>query len=319
MDPVPRPLHSCRRRRSGQETVGGVAGCSTPHARAGHCQCRCTTNLFPRSASRDSSRAGRRQLAVGTKSWSPVFRQAPRSRSWRGVEGALKAGKEGFEYRASPWPAMYFDNLQRFSPDEPPGRGRLISLSDVYDFEPMPAVLEPAQRKHVLGLPANIWTEHIRTEERAAHMAFSHARQRWPSWFWCPRGGIGVDSWAPLLMERYRAIMGLPSADSAFAVDGEVVSGTNGARVKLATQSVLGQIRYIARWQRAHGAIGAVCGRTVSFCAAGRRIARRAVHRRQRRFRAARLCAGEKRLRGAAASNSSCARKTSRCRWKTMP
>lgn len=165
--------------------------------------------------------------------------------SWRGVEGALKAAKEGFDTVLSPWPAMYFDNLQRFSPDEPPGRGRLISLKDVYDFEPMPAVLEPAQRKHVLGLQANIWTEHIRTEERAAHMAFPRAaavaelgwsapaRRDW-------RGFVGR---LPKLMERYRA-MGLPYADSAFAVDGEVVSGTNGARVKLATQSGAGQIRY---------------------------------------------------------------------------
>jgi hexosaminidase len=39
----------------------------------------------------------------------------------------------------------------------------------------MPPSLAPDSRKHILGLQANIWTEHIRTEERVEYMAFPRA------------------------------------------------------------------------------------------------------------------------------------------------
>ena len=34
----------------------------------------------------------------------------------------------------SPWPTLYFDNRQGEGNDEPPGRGRTISVEDVYRF-----------------------------------------------------------------------------------------------------------------------------------------------------------------------------------------
>ncbi len=68
---------------------------------------------------------------------------------------------------SSPWPTLYFDNRQGAGVAEPPGRGRVIALEDVYRFDPMPPALAAAQRRHMLGLQANLWTEHIRTEDRA--------------------------------------------------------------------------------------------------------------------------------------------------------
>lgn len=95
--------------------------------------------------------------------------------SWRGIEGALKATSQGHDTVLAAHPTLYFDSRQAGSPDEPPGRGPIISLQDVYAFEPMPSAIAPESGHHVLGLQANVWTEHIRTEDRVAWMLFPRA------------------------------------------------------------------------------------------------------------------------------------------------
>jgi hexosaminidase len=95
--------------------------------------------------------------------------------SWRGVDGALSAAAKGYDTVLAAHPTLYFDNVQALSAREPPGRGRVVSLKDVYAFEPMPAAIAPEQRRHVLGVQGNVWTEHIRTEARVAWMAFPRA------------------------------------------------------------------------------------------------------------------------------------------------
>lgn len=95
--------------------------------------------------------------------------------SWRGLNGAVTAVGAGHDAVLSPWPTLYFDNRQGSGADEPPGRGQIISLRQVYDFDPMPASIAVDQRPHVLGLQANVWTEHIRTEDRVAYMTFPRA------------------------------------------------------------------------------------------------------------------------------------------------
>jgi hexosaminidase len=94
--------------------------------------------------------------------------------SWRGVEGAIAAAASGHDTVLSPQPVLYLDNRQGSSPDEPPGRGTAVSLEDVYHFDPLPGPLAQ-QQSHVLGLQANLWTEHVRTEQQAAYMTWPRA------------------------------------------------------------------------------------------------------------------------------------------------
>ena len=84
--------------------------------------------------------------------------------SWRGVEGAIAAAAAGHDAVLAAAPTLYFDNRPLDTP-RPPGRGPVVSVADVYRFDPAPAALTPAQREHILGVQANLWTEHIRTEE----------------------------------------------------------------------------------------------------------------------------------------------------------
>ena len=116
--------------------------------------------------------------------------------SWRGIEGALDAAAKGHDAILSPAPTLYFDNRQGAGADEPPGRGNLVTLETVYEFEPMPPAIKPEQRRHILGLQGNLWTEHIRTEARMAHMAFPRAAAIAELGWSRPSGATGTTSCA---------------------------------------------------------------------------------------------------------------------------
>ncbi|HEX6661551.1 MAG TPA: family 20 glycosylhydrolase [Sphingomicrobium sp.] len=166
--------------------------------------------------------------------------------SWQGTAGAVAAAKAGHDSVLSPAPILYFDNRQGFGDIEPPGRGNLVDLKSVYAFEPLPPELAPEERKHVLGLQGNLWTEHVRTEERAAwnlfprasavaEIGWSHPRRRDFADF--------IDRLVPQ-MERMRTL-GLAPAASAFAVNAESVftPPADAADFRLSSQSGL-EIRY---------------------------------------------------------------------------
>src|SRR5260370_14688345 len=97
--------------------------------------------------------------------------------SWHGVAGAHTAALAGNDTILAPWPTLYFDNRQSVLPTEPPGRLKVVSLEDVYRFEPRDATLSDIQRRRVLGIQANLWTEHMQTEERVEWMALPRAAE----------------------------------------------------------------------------------------------------------------------------------------------
>jgi hexosaminidase len=94
--------------------------------------------------------------------------------SWRGVDGAIAAAASGHDAVLTPAPTLYLDFRQGTGPSEPPGRGEVVSLERVYRFDPLPGPLAAAAG-HVLGVQANLWTEHVRTEEWAAYMTWPRA------------------------------------------------------------------------------------------------------------------------------------------------
>jgi hexosaminidase len=166
--------------------------------------------------------------------------------SWRGTSGAHAAAIAGNDTVLTPWPTLYFDNRQSSLASEPPGRMKVISLEDVYRFEPRDPSLTEDQQRHVLGVQANLWTEHIRTEDRLQWMALPRAaavaevgwtpseRRHWPEF---------LQRLAPTFA-RYRAL-GLQYSDSVFAVGASLASDPGGVRVSLANQSAFGSIHYM--------------------------------------------------------------------------
>jgi hexosaminidase len=127
--------------------------------------------------------------------------------SWRGIDGALAAAAAGHDAVLSPAPTLYFDNRQS-ADDIQPGRGTVITLEDVYKFDPMPASLPVDRHHHILGVQANVWTEHIRTEQRVEYMMFPRAAAV-AEVGWSPvesRDWNGFLARLPDQMSRYRAL-----------------------------------------------------------------------------------------------------------------
>ncbi|HUQ10957.1 MAG TPA: family 20 glycosylhydrolase [Steroidobacteraceae bacterium] len=91
--------------------------------------------------------------------------------SWRGIDGAIAAAKAGHDTVLSPAPDLYFDHWQSAG-DLAPGRSNTLSLEMVYKFQPVPDAIPEEQRKHILGLQANLWAEFMRTEDRVTYMAY---------------------------------------------------------------------------------------------------------------------------------------------------
>jgi hexosaminidase len=127
--------------------------------------------------------------------------------SWRGIDGAVAAASAGHDAVLSPAPTLYFDN-RPLNTARPPGRGPVVSVEDVYRFDPAPAALTEQQRRHILGVQANLWTEHVRTEDRAEYMYFPRAAAI-AEVSWSPAARIDWQSFSARLPEqlaRYRAL-----------------------------------------------------------------------------------------------------------------
>ena len=165
--------------------------------------------------------------------------------SWRGIDGAVKAAKLGHDAILSPDPVLYLNSRQGTGPGEPPGRGNTIPLADVLAFDPIPPALSPSERRHILGLQANLWTEHVRTEARAAWMLFPRAAAV-AELGWAPPAKRDVAGFARALVPHLDRLapLGLAAADSAFAVTPQLDLQADGRiRVTLAGQTDL-PIRY---------------------------------------------------------------------------
>ena len=131
--------------------------------------------------------------------------------SWRGINGGVTAAKAGHDVVLSPAPSLYFDFRQAEGRDEPSGRNPIVTLNDVYDFDPAPAELTADERRHIIGVQANVWTEHIREQDNVGYAVFPRAAAL-AELAWSPAAAhdrAGFLARMPAELGRYAAL-GLP-------------------------------------------------------------------------------------------------------------
>ena len=91
--------------------------------------------------------------------------------SWRGEAGGVAAAQLNHDVIMTPGnKGMYFDHAQSKSGQEPLSIGGYAPLWQVYGYDPVPAELSADQKKHVIGVQANLWTEYIPTAAKAEYM-----------------------------------------------------------------------------------------------------------------------------------------------------
>jgi hexosaminidase len=204
---------------------------------------------FTQRISRYLAATGRR-IVGWDEILQPGLRKDAVIMSWHGVSGAHAAAVAGNDAVLAPDPGLYFDHRQSTLPSEPPGRLQVLSLEDVYRFDPRDAALSSNQQRHVLGIQANLWTEHMQTEARVQWMALPRAAAL-AEVGWSPTAGRNWPDFLERLVPmfaRYRAF-GLNYADSVFAPAPQISRTPGGITVTLSNQApsgaaALGEIRY---------------------------------------------------------------------------
>lgn len=84
--------------------------------------------------------------------------------SWRGTKGGIEAAKQGHRVIMSPNVYSYIDHPQlKDVAKQPRTTGSyIVSASKMYSFEPlMKEELNDEQQDYILGVQANLWTEHV--------------------------------------------------------------------------------------------------------------------------------------------------------------
>ena len=166
--------------------------------------------------------------------------------SWRGTEGGLEAAKRGHDVVMAPSSVLYLDYLQTDSPNEPPGRPALIEMKQVYAFDPVPDGLAADLQHHILGLQANVWTEHMRSFARVQH-AFFPRLAAVAETGWTPKARKDYASFLarlPAQLARWQA-QGIEYARTPFEVQADVEADRATGTATVALRNPLGyEVRY---------------------------------------------------------------------------
>ncbi|WP_426802224.1 family 20 glycosylhydrolase [Xanthomonas campestris] len=171
--------------------------------------------------------------------------------SWRGIEGAVTAAKQGHDVVLAPGDSLYLDNLQTTRSDEPNGRLTTLPLSKVYAFNPVPAALNAEQAKHVLGAQGALWAEYIPSRWHIDHALFPRLAAV-AEVTWSPMAARDWKNFLarmPAQLQRYQAL-GIDYSDGAFAADIDLDGDVNAvlaggpAKVSLGNQSGAGSLHY---------------------------------------------------------------------------
>ncbi|WDM66660.1 family 20 glycosylhydrolase [Xanthomonas cucurbitae] len=171
--------------------------------------------------------------------------------SWRGVEGAVTAARQGHDVVLAPGDWLYLDNLQTTRSDEPNGRLTVLPLSKVYAFDPVPSDLTTDQARHVLGAQGALWSEYIPSRWHVDHALFPRLSAV-AEMTWSPPAAREWKNFLarlPAQLQRYKAL-GIGYSDGAFAADIALESGPNPvlagapATVALSTQTGAGTLHY---------------------------------------------------------------------------
>lgn len=139
--------------------------------------------------------------------------------SWRGVEGGVKAAKEGHDVIMTPGSHCYFDHYQGPQNYEPLAWGGFTALSKVYTFDPIVESMTAEEAKHVLGGQANLWAEFVPTEAQSEYMIYPRIAALAEA-VWSPkelRDWNDFSSRIKVMFSRYEKL-GINYAKSAYLV-----------------------------------------------------------------------------------------------------
>ncbi|WP_276089048.1 beta-N-acetylhexosaminidase [Pedobacter sp. JY14-1] len=91
--------------------------------------------------------------------------------SWRGEKGGIYGVKTKHRVIMTPENFLYFNHAQSVKEDSLTA-AKYLPLSSVYNYDPVPNSLSPAEAGYIWGAQANLWTEYISNPSKAEYMLF---------------------------------------------------------------------------------------------------------------------------------------------------
>ena len=111
---------------------------------------------------------------------------------WTSQINAIRAAMMGHDVVQTPTEFTYFNSMQEISPYIQNDWDTPLPIGLVYQFEPVPLVLNAEQAKHILGGQAQLWGEYITHYSTAEYRAF-------------PRGAAIAEAlWTPKSGKNYK-------------------------------------------------------------------------------------------------------------------
>lgn len=92
--------------------------------------------------------------------------------SWRGIKGGIRAAKEGHDVIMSPNSHFYFNHYQLDPKTELLSNGGYTPLWKAYSFNPLPEELNVDEKRHIIGVQANLWTEYMDSQEKTDYFLY---------------------------------------------------------------------------------------------------------------------------------------------------
>jgi hexosaminidase len=91
--------------------------------------------------------------------------------SWRNVQGGVEAAKLKHNVIMAPnTVGLYLDHTQGRSDQEPVSIGGDGRIQKIYAYNPTPDILNFDEKKYILGVQANMWTEYMPTTKKVEYM-----------------------------------------------------------------------------------------------------------------------------------------------------
>ena len=156
----------------------------------------------------DAFLAGRGRRLIG---WDEILEGglAPGAvvMSWRGEDGGITAANAGHDVVMAPYQYVYL-NTQQIREDTRRKDDSYLALEKVYQYEPVPAAIDPARTHHVLGAQVELWSESIEDPARMEYMSFPRLCAL-AEVNWTPAGKKNYDDFRTRLQVHLRRLDGL--------------------------------------------------------------------------------------------------------------
>ena len=128
--------------------------------------------------------------------------------SWHNETTAINTTRRKLQTVMSPAKYCNFDQYQADPKTEPLAVGGLLTLEQVYNYEPVQAEMSPQEAKYIIGAQANVWTQYMKTPEYVEYMVFPRAAAL-AEVVWSPKVGKDYSWFRKRLLEevkRYDAL-----------------------------------------------------------------------------------------------------------------